>query len=329
MIKTGSRNQLDKLEQLTTNWGIYQHGKLDKPNPEFGYALEDQARALIVTEAFGEEKLANIYFEFIINALDNNGKIYQYFYDSDDSIVPDRSKECSEDGLGIVTWALMTTKKEGQKKDKILKIILNQAEGWNYLRPMVYLVLGLVNGNRSDLEDSLTKKILDAYKEDGDWRWSEDKLTYGNALIPWALWKRGRIRQDRISLEIAPKATDFLLKMNLKDNVPMPVANFGLNKDDRERIYFDQQPIEVAYMVCCLEQAYLTTNDRYYWDQASNWWKWFWGNNINQAKLIDNNFACYDGLTANDDKVNLNQGAESNICFLMAYQAVKRLNLVD
>ena len=38
---------LKKIKLLTTNTGIYQHGKLNKPNPEFGYAIEDQARALI------------------------------------------------------------------------------------------------------------------------------------------------------------------------------------------------------------------------------------------------------------------------------------------
>ena len=82
-------------------------------------------------------------------------------------------------------------------------------------------------------------------------------------------------------------------------------------------------------MVMCLEEAYKATNDNYYKDMAEKWWGWFWGNNINKVKLIDDDFACYDGLTAKDDKVNLNQGAESNICFLMAYLAVRRLGLVD
>lgn len=320
---------IKKLKQLTNRWGIYQHGKLDKANPEFGYAIEDQARALLVADALNENKLASIYFEFIINALDNDGKIWQYFYDTKNGIEPDRSNECSEDGLGMVAWALMTTKKGKQKKDKILNIILNKAKDWHHLRSISYLILGLTNGDRSELEDNLTKKILKVYKKDGDWQWFEDKLTYGNALIPWALWKRGRIRQDKESTEIAKKATEFLIKKNLKDNVPMSVSHLGLKKDDKERLYFDQQPIEAAYIILCLDEAYKNTKNIFYKKMAKKWWGWFWGNNINKAKLIDNNFACYDGLTAKADKVNLNQGAESNICFLMAYQAVKKLGLID
>lgn len=49
------------------------------------------------------------------------------------------------------------------------------------------------------------------------------------------------------------------------------------------------------------------------------------GGNIKNIPLIDKDLACYDALTP--EGVNLNQGAESNICFLMAYLAAKRLNL--
>ena len=35
---------LKKLRSMTSDIGIYQHGKLNKPDPEFGYAMEDQAQ---------------------------------------------------------------------------------------------------------------------------------------------------------------------------------------------------------------------------------------------------------------------------------------------
>jgi len=321
--------EIKKIKQLTNRWGIYQHGKLDKPNPKFGYAVEDQARALLMVEDLSEKKLANVYFKFIINALSDEGNIWQFFYDIKSGIKPDKSTNCSEDGLGMVAWALMKTKKRNPKKEKILKIILNKAKNWYHLRSISYLILGLTSKDKSELEDNLTNKILKSYKEDGDWQWFEDKLSYGNALIPWALWKRGRIRKDKESTEIAKKATKFLLMKNLKNNVPMPVSHLGLKKDDKERLYFDQQPIEVTYTILCLCEAYKNTKNIFYKKMAKKWWGWFWGNNINKVKLIDDNFACYDGLTDKFDKVNLNQGAESNICFLMAYQAVKKLGLIN
>jgi len=80
-------------------------------------------------------------------------------------------------------------------------------------------------------------------------------------------------------------------------------------------------------MVCCLEKAYYATEDSYYLTWAEKWYRWFFGNNINNAPLIDKNLACYDAL--NPEGVNLNQGAESNICFLMAFLAAKRLGIIE
>ena len=49
MMQKFLMDPLKKIKSLTTSIGIYQHGKLNKPNPEFGYAIEDQARALTVS----------------------------------------------------------------------------------------------------------------------------------------------------------------------------------------------------------------------------------------------------------------------------------------
>ena len=48
---------LKKIKSMTSDIGIYQHGKLNKPDPAFGYAIEDQARALIVVDEFKDIKL--------------------------------------------------------------------------------------------------------------------------------------------------------------------------------------------------------------------------------------------------------------------------------
>ncbi|MGB6607560.1 MAG: glycosyltransferase, partial [Atribacterota bacterium] len=94
----------------------------------------------------------------------------------------------------------------------------------------------------------------------------------------------------------------------------------------KNKALFDQQPIDSSYMICCLEKAYYATEDNFYLNWAKKWYKWFFGNNINNIPLIDENFACYDAL--NPEGVNLNQGAESNICFLMAFLAAKRLEII-
>lgn len=329
MQKIRERDRLTKLRQLTSNWGVYQHGKLNQPDPKFGYALEDQARALLVAEEFGEKKLVETYFNFVINSLGDDEKIYQFFYDENEQIIPDIKKECSDDGLGMVAWALMRTKMNHAKKEKILQIVFKKAEEWKHVRSVAYLLLGLVSQKKELLEDNLTERILKTYKEDDGWNWFENCLVYGNALLPWALWERGRIRQDKKALEIAEKSTRFLLEKCQEGGIPLPIGCKGWHAKNGAINKYDQQPIEAAYMVCCLEQAYLATRNKFYWEQAKNWWKWFGGNNIRGVSLLDKNGACFDAITDKPEKVNLNQGAESNICFLMAYLAAKRLGILD
>jgi hypothetical protein len=327
MTTTGETNRLTKLKQLTNNWGIYQHGKLDQPNPKYGYALEDQARALLVAEEIGEKRLAKIYFNFIIHSLGEEDKIYQFFYDKNGEIIPDKNIDCSEDGLGMVAWALLRTKSRHVKKNKILQIIFNKANDWNFVRSMAYLLLGLVMQKNGLLEDKITKKILEKYNEDCGWNWFENRLVYGNALLPWALWERGRIRKDKKALEVAEKSTIFLLEKCKENGIPLPVGCKGWFHKGEVISKYDQQPIEASYMVCCLEQAYLATGDKYYLKHAKNWWSWFEGNNINNIKLVDKKGGCFDAIIKNG--VNSNQGAESNICYLMAYLAAKRMKLIE
>ena len=227
---------LKKFKQLTSKWGIYQHGLLSIPNPEFGYAIDDQARALIVAHQFNQYKLEKIFLNFILNSkIDDT--YYHYFYDNKNSISPDITHQASEDALGMVVWALIETGNTTGDSKKVIQNILTKAKSWIFLRSIAYILLGLTESKKTILEDDLVKKIIDSYKEDNGWNWFEDKLTYGNALIPWALWKRARTRQDNKSLEVAKKATEFLLKIYQKDGTPMPVSHLGLRKDDNNRLY--------------------------------------------------------------------------------------------
>lgn len=320
MSKNIKNEWLGRLSQMTTKWGIYQHGLYDKVNPRFGYALEDQARAYLVANCFGEKKLASIYLDFIKMAVSREG-VWQYFYDEKEEIVPDKKTICSEDALGIVAWALMETNKQ---KD-IVDLITKMAENWQKPRAISYLLLGLVNMEKeSELENKLVKKLTGAFKREVGWSWFEDFLTYANALLPWALWRRGRIRKDEESIQIAKEATDFLLETCQEGKIPMPIGCKGWYYKGGVKNKYDQQSIDAGYMVCCLKEAYLATNNIYYLQEAGRWWSWYWGNNTQGVIMIDKNGACFDGVS-DINKVNLNQGAESTISFLMAYCAFREI----
>lgn len=313
---------LAKIKQLTSRWGVYQHGNLGKPDPKFGYAIDDQARALIVAHEFGDKCLEKIYLDFILSAIKNKDP-YHYFYDKNGEIIPDTKIKCSEDALGMVVWALM---KVGYGGD--LQFIFDKAREWSHPRSIAYVIMGLLEKKKSVIEDVLTNRLISFFKEEGEWKWFGDSLTYGNALLPWVLWKRGLKRNDKRATAIAEATTKFLIDCCQDQGIPFPIGCKGWYKKGGIKNKYDQQPVDVGYMICCLEQAYLATSDKYYLDWASKWWRWFFGNNIKGVRLIDKNGACFDAVTSKKNGVNLNQGAESNISFLMAYLSAKRLDIV-
>lgn len=327
-------DMLKKIRSMTTDNGIYQHGKLNKPAPEFGYALEDQARAFIVANEFKDENLQKIYLNFILRAKREDGLLYHFYYENNGQGLFKNeeygSKSNLKEAYGLTLWSLLASQ---NNKDDDIKIIIENLikDAYNWTtspRAISTALLGLLNLDyQHSLENKLKSKLHNLYLKTycDDWVWFEDYLVYANAIIPWSLWEIYIKRECKTSFEIAQKTTDFLIKICQENSIPSPVGNRGWYIKGGNKAIFDQQPIDASYMVCCLEKAYFATEDNFYLTWAEKWYKWFYGNNINNTPLIDENFACYDALTP--EGINLNQGAESNICFLMAYLVARRLGI--
>ena len=326
---------LKKIRSMTSDIGIYQHGKLNNPAPKFGYALEDQARALIVADEFKDKDLKDTYLGFILKAQREDGLLYHFYYENNGKGLfkneEHDSKSNIKEAYGITLWSLLSTKsKKNSFIKKIIGNLIEDASSWISIRAISAALLGLLSLDyQHGLENELKVKLHNFYFESysDDWVWFENYLVYANALIPWALWETYLKRKCKTSFEIAKKTTDFLINNCQENNIPSPIGNKGWYYKGGGKAIFDQQPIDSSYMVCCLEKAYYATEDSYYLTWAAKWYRWFFGNNINNTSLIDENFACYDAL--NPEGVNLNQGAESNICFLMAFLAAKRLGIIE
>jgi len=325
---------------MTSAIGVYQHGNFNKPDPGFGYALEDQARALLVTKEFKDEKLQKIYLNFIKNAQRQDGLLY-HFYFYNNSKKPGygeglfkneefNSRSNVKEAYGLTLWSLLAADIHGDDDvEKIIKNLIEDSSSWTSPRAAASALLGLISldqelSQEKSLKESLHSHYLDTRSD--DWEWFEDYLVYANAIIPWALWEIYLKRNCKKSFEIAKKTTDFLIKNCQENNTPSPIGCNGWYLRGKNKALFDQQPIDAGYMVCCLEKAYYASGDHYYLDWAKKWYDWFRGYNINNIPLIDKDLSCYDAL--NPEGVNLNQGAESNICFLMAYLAAKRLGFL-
>ncbi len=322
---------LSKIRQLTTPLGIYQFGIKDQPDPAYGYALDDQVRALLVADCLGEERLKKIYLEYIERSKRPDGLLFQ-FADDKGRFTDNTSAEATQmagDAYGETIWALGQTKTYQLKSIKpIFEKLLDYLADCRLPRPIAYSLIGLASfPEPSPREKEFTERLKASFRENStlDWAWFEDGLYYGNGVIPWALWEVALARQDEEAGEMAQKATDFLYQACQIEGRPAPIGSEGWYPKGGKKAAYIQQPICAGYMVGCLEKAYLATKEPKYKDWAGHWWNWFWGENILSQSLISENFACFDGITENG--LNPNHGAESSICFILAWLSAKRMNL--
>ena len=158
------------------------------------------------------------------------------------------------------------------------------------------------------------------------WRWFEQYLTYGNSLIPEAMLCAYLTTNTEAYMTIANESFDFLLSKLFIDGRIKVVSNRGwLKKDEiKENINGGEQPIDVAYTIMALEKFYFVFNNDDYKRKAMIAYNWFLGeNHLNQIVYNPITGGCYDGVE--EFNVNLNQGAESTISYLMARLSIERL----
>ncbi len=150
-----------------------------------------------------------------------------------------------------------------------------------------------------------------------DWEWFEHYLTYSNAILPEALLLGYKITGERRYLEVAEKTLNFLIKHTFKDNVYSPIGQSGWFPKGGTRQYFDQQPEDVTATVEALNVMFQITKKEHYKELANIAFNWFLGDNILGQVVYDRiSGGCYDGV--GEKFINLNQGAESTISYLLA-----------
>ena len=326
------------IHSMTTKLGIVQHAKLDIPDLRFGYSIDDQARALIAVAKYCTlfqkntrfKNLLHIYLNFISKASQKN-KFFHNFMDREGNFI---DQEGSEDSYGRTMWSLGYIARNNelpkyicQKAKKLFYANLHLAKRLTYIRAKSYLILGLYYLKESDWVEKIADSIVKMYNDhllDG-WKWFEDKMVFANAIIPYALLRSYKLTKKNIYLKIAMESFDFLDSVCRKDNVPSPIGQNGWYKRGGKRAWFDQQAIDVADMVLCASEIVSITNDQKYHSKACEWFMWFHGNNVHKLSLYDYaTGGCYDGITKKG--INLNEGAESVLVYLLAHLKIKNIN---
>jgi hypothetical protein len=163
-----------------------------------------------------------------------------------------------------------------------------------------------------------------------DLPWFEDVLTYDNAILPCALFTAATALNNRKYQEAAHETSEFLLANTFTGDpsTPLGAGHFsfvgcqGWFPRGGPKAKFDQQPIEAAGTILMLKAAYQATKDKKFLSLQRKAFDWFLGENDLGVPLYDSaTKGCGDGL--GEGGVNLNQGAESTLSFLLSLLTIR------
>ena len=347
--------KLEHIKRMTDGNGIFQFSKGDVPDPGSGYTVDDNARALVALCDYfemtrDETVISDIgtYVNFIKCCQRPDGLFYNYV--DENLIFTGQNDQVNlEDSNGRAFWALGRFIAIGpflpeDSDDMVYKVrelfddILPLLSGFHSPRAMAFIVKGVYialpyhkNSLATAMVQVFAERLQNMYRDHADieWQWFEDRMTYGNAVLPEAMLMAGEITGQQSFKVVAKTTMGFLLHHTLTENGINVISNSGWKKKgERYRQGFTggEQPIDVTYTILALEIfERLLPNDGYA-GYIPRSFDWFLGNNgLGQIIYNPCTGGCHDGLESNN--VNLNQGAESTVSYLMARMAIERFNL--
>lgn len=343
--------KLEHLKKLTTELGIIQFCKISTPDTSSGYTLDDNARALIAMSLYykifqkNEDLIfINTYLNFLIRCQKSSGTFLNYIDENNFEHIKN-SYINLEDSNARAIWALGTviSLKEYLPKtivDKAFICFLDSLP-WvkNILSPraigfaikglylyysatkqndIIFIIEKLANNLISNYDMNATKK----------WKWFENYLTYANGVLPeamlYAYLATGKLKYKNVAID----SFDFLLSKMFFNNQFKVISNNGWYFKGKDHNIYGEQPIDVSYTIQTLDLFYKTTKNVKYNNLKKKAFSWFLGkNHLNETMYNPITGGCYDGLE--QTHVNLNQGAESTICYLIARLIMEKENITE
>jgi len=334
---------LTHIKKLTTDIGMIQFSKINIPDKATGYTLDDNARALVslcqhfaFTNDENDLQLIRIYYNFIKRCFQQDGNFLNYM-DVGLDFTSQNEETNLEDSNGRALWALgyLISKSKLLPLDivkdvnDLFDMALKNVKNIHSTRSMAFIIKGLYFANifaqNSDykvLMDVLSQRLLKMYQHESEpnWRWYESYLTYGNSIIPEAMLCAYLTTDNILYKKVAKDSFDFLLEKTFKGNRMQVISNqTWLHKGRAATVEVPggEQPIDVAYTILALKRFSEVFEDEGYIEKMNHAFNWFLGeNHLHQIIYNPCTGGCYDGLE--EQNVNLNQGAESTVSYLMA-----------
>jgi len=321
---------LQYFKKLTTKIGMFQHGNLNKPDPKHGYSIDDNARALIVAyqifENFNDNyilQLSRIYLGYLTRSKIKGGYFHN-FADKNNVYLDDVGSETS---TGRAIWALgYVASREGVNHEQavLAKRTLQDLPSTSllfHIRSKAYALIGYYYIKDKARVNLLARSLVESFNRYKNEDWFEDNFEYANGILSFALFLAYNLTKNKNYLKTAEKSYIFLDKMTRKPNFVCPIGHNGHKIGSKRVETYDQQAIEAADMVLAAKAGFLATGNTFYNKSAYDWFAWFLGNNVKKISLLNGaTGACFDGITPTG--LNKNNGAESVLCYLLAYNAM-------
>ncbi|QCO47877.1 Spore coat protein SA [Elizabethkingia miricola] len=336
---------LEHFRHLTTDFAMLQFSILNRPDMDSGYTLDDNARAMIAicqhylySNDPADLKLITVYLNFIDFCQMHDGSFLNYV-DKERKFTSQNYKSNLEDSNGRAIWALgyLISQKENLpeelsvRAEKILQKSILYINRIKSPRAIAFIIKGLYyqkSIRNIPVIKKLANQLVKLYRKeakDSNWQWFERYLTYANSVLPEALLYSWRATGNEKYKHIAFESFHFLLsKIIIGPNIKVISNKSWLHKQNKNTSNGGEQPIDIAYTILALCAFYKVSDNPKYLHLMQNAMNWFLGqNHLNQIVYNPATGGCYDGLE--EHNVNLNQGAESTVSYLMARLCLEKI----
>jgi len=201
---------LKHIQKMTTDFGIIQFSKVNQPDIETGYTLDDNARALVAycqhfqySNDKNDLAYIQLYFDFIKHCLQPDHTFLNYV-NEEKEFTSQNNETNLDDAQGRAIWALgfllslepVLPRKLILEGKHVFFKALTHAKSIYSTRSISFIIKGLyyfsLNNTSIKVQNlivELSDRLVQMYRHeaDADWRWFESYLTYGNIIMPEAV----------------------------------------------------------------------------------------------------------------------------------------------
>ena len=334
----------DHFLSLCDSTGMLQHALYSAPNPDHGYCIDDNARALLFSnmlhnngEAYLPDRITARFAAFIQQAWNPEIGRFRNFMSYDRRWLEESG---SEDSHGRTLWALgectRTDIDLSRRKwaASLFRTALPAVEEFTSPRAWAFSLLGLdaycaqfsndLNADR--VRGLLADRLIAAFHmvKTKDWVWFEEVLAYDNARLSQALIQTGMMTNTSAYVNAGLQSLRWLMELQTAPAGHFrPVGNESFGRIRQKPKAFDQQPLEASATISACLAASRAEKNAPWTAGAFRAFGWFLGDNDVQTTLIDlSTGACSDGLHI--DRRNENKGAESTLSYLLGLAELRK-----